>query len=302
MCQDCASLAIGSLGSSFSQIAGSVSFVQPDYQIFECAVCGLLFRSPTLSDEQLDTYYSALPENHWNYLSFTPPERLIGEQLEQLPAKSKVLDFGCSSGRLLAPWVDTLDCYGFEINDKAAAIAASKGLSMLTHSDLESKTNEFDMIILVDVFEHLRNPLELLRKLWKLIKPEGVLIISTGCGDHWACRIDPAQFWYFRNLEHLCMITKNAAAYIAADLGGKVTIERNSSHYDLPLWVKMRLHAAHAAYWIVKRSPAFLRSIWSAIPVFGKVASWNNSPTFACSDDHLILGIKKTNGFIHSTL
>jgi 2-polyprenyl-3-methyl-5-hydroxy-6-metoxy-1,4-benzoquinol methylase len=286
-------LALGSVGSPIFQQAGSSIFEQPNYQIFECSVCGLLFRSPTLSDEQLDAYYSALPENHWNYLSFNPPERLIGKQLEQLADKAKVLDFGCSSGRLLAPWVDTLDCYGFEINAKAATAASSKGLSMLTHSDLESKTNEFDMIILVDVFEHLRNPLELLGNLWKLIKPGGSLIISTGCGDHWACRIDPAQFWYFRNLEHLCMITKNAAAYIAEYLGGKVTLQRNSSHYDLPLWVKARLHTANVAYWIYNSVPRPLQALLNMLPGFKKVARWTNSPNFACGRDHLIVRITR---------
>ena len=296
-CPGCAAFADSvplSSGKAFVQPAGGERFVQPEYQIRECTFCGLLFRCPTLSDEELSAYYSSLESGHWEYSTLNPPERQITTMIASLPAGSHILDFGCSSGRLLKPWVNQHQCFGFEINEPAAKKASERGLVMLTEEALWSEhNNQFQMVILVDVFEHLRHPAELLRLLWSLIAPGGCLVIGTGNGDHWACRLDPAQFWYFRNLEHLCMLTHKYGEYLEKHLAGVGKTCVTLSHYDVPWYARMRLHFAHAAYWIVQFSPQPVRKILSWLPGFRKAARWENAPNYGCCQDHVVLTVKK---------
>lgn len=297
-CPDCRSadsVIVSSEGLPFDQPEAPPSFHQPAYHIHECRQCGLLFRSPTLSDDELADYYASLSSDHWEYPDIPPPEHLISDLLAQLPPNSSILDFGCSSGRLLSPWTRHHRCFGFEINEHAAATAASRGITMVLDPTALIDLPSFDAIILVDVFEHLRHPSAVLQALWKRLNPGGQLILSTGNGDHWACRLDPAQFWYFRNLEHLCMLTRGYAITLADQLGGKVGRWDTVSHYNDPFKTRLFLHTAHTLYWALTNIPPAFRILMSRIPLLGKVAAWENAPHYACCRDHILCSIIRTS-------
>ena len=237
----------------------------------------------------LSRYYASLPANHWEYTSLNPPELFIQQRIKMLTRRSCILDFGCSSGRLLEPWVNQHVTYGFEINAEAADLAKNRGLKMLDEQELwTSKPGLFDVIILVDVFEHLRKPSELLTKLWRLIAPGGQLIVSTGDGGHWACRLDQSQFWYFRNLEHLCMTSRKHMRHLAKTLMAARLQIRTASHYDVPLRQRFFMHTAHVLYWLLYPAPRPIKDIAGKIPGLKKIVAWENAPNLGCSRDHII--------------
>jgi cyclopropane fatty-acyl-phospholipid synthase-like methyltransferase len=80
--------------------------------------------------------------------------------LRKLPLGSRRLDFGCSSGRLLAPLVGNYRCRGMEITPDAAAVAPAKGLCILPDHAIDTEPGgSFDAVVMVDMFEHLLAPL-----------------------------------------------------------------------------------------------------------------------------------------------
>ena len=98
----------------------------------------------------------------------------------------KLLDVGCGLGFFLksvegsAPeWSTT----GFEISEQAVKFAVEQnGLPQVKAGMVESgnlEKNAFDTITLWDVIEHLPNPEPLLKHLYDLLKPGGVLYIQT---------------------------------------------------------------------------------------------------------------------------
>src|SRR5436305_11124806 len=97
-----------------------------------------LFRTPTLSQAALDRYYAKVDFREWEIAGFFPPERCVLRILRELPSGSAILDFGCSSGRLLAPLTESYDCYGVEVNAAAATEAARKGVKVLSAGDLDT--------------------------------------------------------------------------------------------------------------------------------------------------------------------
>ena len=170
------------------------------YVVRECLHCGLLFRSCTLCRSDFEDLYRRFDFHRWETDGLYPTERLVLAVLRELPPGKQILDFESPSGRLLSKLVATQDCYGVDLNSAAWAEAAAKGIKLLSLDSFGSGTGmQFDVVILIDVFEHLTAPLVFLRKLFACLRHGGMLIIVTGNGDSRLCRINPGQFWYFRH-------------------------------------------------------------------------------------------------------
>jgi SAM-dependent methyltransferase len=273
---------------------GDREFEQPPYEVRECATCGLLYKSNTASPAELDEYYATVDFRKWEIPGHFPTERAALSILRILPKESRFLDFGCSSGRLLAPLVGDYDCCGFEIRAEAAAMAEAKGLHMLAPGFLtRDQVQRFNAVVMVDVFEHLSSPTDLLRKLYPLLKAGGLLLIVTGNGDSAACRLDPAQFWYFRNVEHLCMLTRRNAAYLARELGARFEHWQEVSHYDAPLLKRLKQGAQRFSYWQFRHRTFLSKTVLPLIPRFNRARHWPMAPAYEVSRDHVLLGLRK---------
>ncbi len=118
---------------------------------------------------------------------------LVRKDVVEVVSKTKlkanrVLELGCSSGataqvlrRLLVA-----DYYaGIELDPDAAAQAEhvldkvyNVDIETTTLSELGLQQAEFDMIVALDVLEHLFNPWDLLAELTQLLRPKGQAIVS----------------------------------------------------------------------------------------------------------------------------
>ncbi|MFZ0933609.1 MAG: class I SAM-dependent methyltransferase [Bryobacteraceae bacterium] len=102
-----------------------------------------------------------------------------------IPAGSKVLDLGCSTG-LRAAWLRRhCKCWvaGVEI-DKAMAALARERCDSLQEADLDDlpllpyPQSHFDVLVFGDVLEHLKNPERALVHLLRYLVPDGIAVIS----------------------------------------------------------------------------------------------------------------------------
>lgn len=102
------------------------------------------------------------------------------------PSFKKILDVGCSVGRLGADikLKTTGEVIGIEINAEMSQIAAKK-LNKIIIGDVEELNTEvisekeyFDCIIFGDILEHLKDPWSTLKEYSKLLKKNGVIILS----------------------------------------------------------------------------------------------------------------------------
>jgi len=145
-----------------------------------------------------DQNFGYLPQsNHpnyelWrNYAFFAADRgRLVADILQRFMElqSAKVLDVGCGvGGASLALAERGAEVMAIDIDTdrltRLNAHAEKQNLSLkilaVPFERLRTKHNFFDAVILQDVLEHLLNPLHAMRQLAKVLKPKGLLYIST---------------------------------------------------------------------------------------------------------------------------
>lgn len=104
--------------------------------------------------------------------------------LEQLHLKKgqKILDIGCGDGSLLKK-IKGSDLYGIDLSPEQVAIAKSTEIDAVAlNIDAQSLpygNDFFDSIICSEVIEHVLLPDKLLQEAYRVLKKDGIFIITT---------------------------------------------------------------------------------------------------------------------------
>ena len=191
--------------------------------------CGLEFASPQLKDDELMRVYSALyypgTDDSRSVQREGTPDSVLRQVLPQLEASLgslkglRLLDYGCGRGTLSRIASDFgMTPMGIEPSSLARSAAAELvGMPVFASlAELSAKhaTAQFELIILWNVIEHLRQPWLKLQEMRRLLRPGGQLLLctmNTGClrarieRGRWMSYEDPTHFYYFnrRSLERV---------------------------------------------------------------------------------------------------
>lgn len=144
-------------------------------------------------------------KNYWDDDNISP-NQLEWDNIHQYHFKmippppttqSKCLDIGTGSGLLTKHIEDNgYEVTGIECDEKAVEIARAKGLNVLKINAEEDKfpfpVHYFDVITCFEVIEHIKNPSNLLREVYRVLKDDGYFIIST-----------PNVLWWYMRLKFL---------------------------------------------------------------------------------------------------
>lgn len=121
----------------------------------------------------------------------------------------RLLEVGCAYGFLLQEARLHFDVTGIELAGEAAEHCRRSGLRVLTgqvNDGLLADLGRFDVIVMLDVIEHLPSPRETVAALARHLAPGGVLVITTGdfgaisarlAGRHWRLMTPPQHLWFF---------------------------------------------------------------------------------------------------------
>lgn len=286
---------VGREGPAFNSVAAGQTFHQPAYSIRRCATCGLYFKSDTLTPEQLDAYYALLENAAFEVDDNFPTDQLVRDALARLPDRSRVLDFGCNTGRILKRLTGRLDCVGVEPNADAAAIARGRGIQIVSEQDLrDARAGDFDAIVLADVYEHLSHPVAVAEMLAARLRPGGWLAIVTGNADAIHTTEFIAEFWYFRLPGHLLMLSERHVPWLAKRLGLAVQALHRCSHYDTPLFDRVTQWVRSSAYHQFRTAPrGAVAAVLRLVPGIRRAERWQSAPALTYGKDHVVAILQK---------
>lgn len=177
----------------------------------ECA-CGFRFADPAEVPDLLALYGAlddpAYEEGHETRA--TQQRALLAAARRASPDARTLLDVGAANG-LLVEVANTagLDAVGVEPSASLAAAARARGLDVRTGAlpmaDLADRT--FDLVTLVDVVEHVGDPVALLRACRAQMAPGGHLLVVTPDATSIAARALGRRWWHLR-LAHVGYFTR----------------------------------------------------------------------------------------------
>lgn len=133
-----------------------------------------------------DKYY----KKNKTYISYTDPRlsKIIKLVREQAP--SNILDLGCGNGYLLKQIKKKLPDASLTGIDVYKTYIKNIEIRMGDiNNGIPFKNDRFDCVIMGEVIEHLPDPDYILKEVRRVLKSEGVLIISTPNLVSWANRI-----------------------------------------------------------------------------------------------------------------
>lgn len=164
---------------------------------------------------------------------------------EMISPNSTVLDVGCSSGYFAEVLIENLKCAvdGLEIDTedakKARKICREVYELNLNNTSFSEIKQQYDFIIFADVLEHLLNPVEVLKRIKKLLKKDGAIIFSLPNMAHASVRLEllNGHFNYedqgLLDKTHINFHTRESVDNMLAEAGYQI-IKADRTYHDLP--------------------------------------------------------------------
>lgn len=135
-------------------------------------------------------------------------EDLIEEFVAPLKENIKsALDFGCGEGEVLPILLErnNIVCDRYDLFYFPQKVYLGK---------------EYDIILSTEVFEHLKNPLEIFKELFSYVKKDGYLLLMSTF--HPSNDEKFLKWWYIRDITHIGFFNLKTFEYIADALDVKI--------------------------------------------------------------------------------
>jgi 2-polyprenyl-3-methyl-5-hydroxy-6-metoxy-1,4-benzoquinol methylase len=209
----------------------------PEGPLLVCTACGHLVSQIEETDylaalAKFDTHAGTLPSQLSQKRHDQRARRLFARVRELLglnPGSSfHLLDVGCSSEALLLSAVkEGIEAEGVEPAMRAAETARAAGLTVFAGMLHEARypAERFQAVTMMEVIEHLRQPIDVVKEIWNILAPGGILVIGTGNADSWTVSIMRERWDYFhmeRYGGHISFFTPRSLERLAGRCGFRI--------------------------------------------------------------------------------
>lgn len=178
------------------------------------------------------------------------PKHLINKKpwfIKHLKKPDIVLDIGCGNGQRVLPAAKFVkQVIGLDNNIKSLKLAKAEVKRLhitnvkFVKFNLEQKllfnNQQFDCILLLDVLEHLNHRLQLLKQIYRVLKPSGLLFLSVPKSDtSWKLLQKSLGLNYYSDADHKIEFTQKEIIDLLTKSGFKIN-QILPATFDTP-WV-----------------------------------------------------------------
>ncbi len=184
------------------------------YDLYRCDACHTVFASESLSDELMATAYEF--SQHDGYMLEQDNRRRNFKHLAKALSRyldageeTSVLDVGASTGLFLDTVREVFPHWklsGVEPSTDAVKKCEEMfdiSLRQGVFESIEIAPETHDVVTMLDLIEHIHNPMHVIDAANRCLKPNGLLVITTPNIESWTARFFGRRWWSFRLMHTL---------------------------------------------------------------------------------------------------
>ncbi|MCK4794613.1 MAG: class I SAM-dependent methyltransferase [Desulfobacteraceae bacterium] len=215
-----------------------------NYDIVTCNQCGLVFVDSQFDDEQLQKFYT---QDYYTGKWEKVYKDYISEQEQRIKAfrarlmelrkysdSGRLLEVGCAAGFFLKVASDSFEVQGIELSEFSSEYGR-KTLHQQIHTgsvfSADLQPNDFDVVVMWDVIEHLADPRATLMEIRRTLKRGGILGLSTGNIGSFRARWNLGSWKLLAPPWHLYYYSKKTLCYLLRELRYEVLHLRTNGLY-----------------------------------------------------------------------
>jgi SAM-dependent methyltransferase len=221
------------------------------YRVVKCLDCGLRYINPQPTDRELWDFYSDFDSHStWRGNGEERFDRAVRKIISRYQPNGSVLDIGSSRGNfLLAMRRAGYTVYGVEPSQRNSEFARSVNHIETCTSSVEAfvaatTCSGFDVITMLNVLEHIKDPQAVLIRLRRLLTADGILVLIVpdahlhafvgrarkllGFSDPFLMRPQSRPLVGFDPPAHVCSIEPRTITELIQKCGFKKVLLRNA--------------------------------------------------------------------------
>ena len=147
-----------------------------------CENCDFVFSKKVPGPTELEKYYDTHePTSYFSPITVARYNELL-DQFEPFRRTGKILDIGAGYGFFLEVakqrgW----EVYGTELTEETVKACSEKGMNMFKGElpNIEFEDEMFDVIVMIEVIEHVNNPKTYVEHARRMLRKGGMLYLTT---------------------------------------------------------------------------------------------------------------------------
>lgn len=232
------------------------------FSIVKCCNCGFVYINPRVEDEQLTSIYrhNYFVNKDYGYVSYEQERRLREKNFERwLKDANKyitgsipvlALDIGCAAGYCLELMsAKGWKTKGLELDEEMCASLQKQGfeISKSVLEDFETD-DQFSVITLFDVIEHIPNIDKAFSKLNSLLTKDGVVVMVTPNHNSIQRKLLGRKWFQYKPIEHIQYFDSKTLKMFAERNGLQIVYQTNCGQYADTRFLLNRLSYYHFTF------------------------------------------------------
>jgi 2-polyprenyl-3-methyl-5-hydroxy-6-metoxy-1,4-benzoquinol methylase len=201
--------------------------------LYRCDSCGTEFQHPQLDDAELEKLYSQDYYRSWGLHEGNGDSEVQKvksstfdaclDRIQEYKKNGRILDIGCATGYFLERAQHRgFIPYGVEFSQFSSDIAKGKfGADQIHRGMIEDcpfEPGSFDVVVMIDLLEHVRNPVAALAAAKKLLRDDGIAVIVTPDTRSLTHALMGTKWVHYKS-EHFFYFNKRAIDVVARQSG-----------------------------------------------------------------------------------